>query len=313
MNASDELDDSPDVVVCVDFGGSAIRTCLEHNGTFIAHRTATIDSGKELERAGRLVADMLDETNLAPAAISVAVPGVVDFASQSLLRAHEKYQSLAGVNLKTWFQERWDLPFSLENDARSALIGEVTAGIAPGAKNAVLVILGTGIGTAAVVDGVVVRGNSGHGGILGGHISVDFLGDDCTCGNRGCAESLASTWALSKNSEATNSLDFRNIQDLLVAAMARKPQAVAVFKRFIEVWGATVVSLCHLFDPETVIVTGGPMRSADQILPALTETVESHLWSSLVPPRIVVPKNPEISVFRGLAQLGRLRIAKDAG
>jgi glucokinase len=297
-------------VVCVDFGGSAIRTCVESDGAFLAARVAEIAAGKELETVAELVTQMLDETGLVPAAISVAVPGVVDFSTQSLLRAHEKYRSLDGVNLKDWFHRKWNLPFALENDARSALLGEVTSGVAAGARNAVMVILGTGIGTAALVDGNIMRGHSGHGGILGGHISVDFKGKDCSCGNRGCAESLASTWALARNLEAKYLGDFRNIQALVSGSQQNDPQAIAILEQFIAVWGTTIVSLCHLFDPETVIVSGGPMKSAEHILPTLSKTVASRLWSSLVPPKILVPEDPEMSVFRGLAQLGLLSIRR---
>ena len=60
---------------------------------------------------------------------------------------------------------------------------------------------------------------------------------------------------------------------------------------------------CHAFDPDVVIVTGGVMRSADVILPALEYRVHGDLWSSSLRPPFVTPDDPATSVLRGLAAL----------
>lgn len=290
-------------VICVDFGGSAIRVALETNGDFSEPLVEDIVAGSELEIATNLVNQLISQDTGLPSALSVAVPGVVDFATHTMIRAHEKYASLDGINLKHWFQRRWDLPFAIENDARAALLGEISTGVAAESSNVVLVILGTGIGTAAIVNGVVVRGHSGHGGILGGHITMDFDGDACPCGNIGCAELLASTWALQNPGSEMFNLGIENIKHLVEGSEVADSHAVVVLDRFIRVWSSTIVSLCHLFDPQVVVITGNPMKSSKAILPKLTDRVGRQLWSSLPTPRIVVPPDPELSVFRGLAYL----------
>ena len=85
---------------------------------------------------------------------------------------------------------------TVENDARAALLGELAHGAAVGVRDAVLLVAGTGIGTAAVIDGQLIRGRSGHAGILGGHLTIDRGGDPCNCGNLGCAEVYGGSWSL---------------------------------------------------------------------------------------------------------------------
>lgn len=72
----------------------------------------------------------------------------------------------------------------MENDARAALLGEVSYGTAQGVADAVLFIFGTGIGTAAMMNGKIVTGRHYQAGILGGHLTTNVYGETCVCGRR---------------------------------------------------------------------------------------------------------------------------------
>lgn len=149
---------------------------------------------------------------------------------------------------------KWDVPFAVENDARAALLGEVFSGVAPCVQNAVGIIFGTGIGTAAIIDGLLLRSHSGHGGILGGHTTVDIHAGDCPCGNRGCAELLASTWILYESPEFRHSLYATGgIRALIDGVREGDAEAIELLDFFVTVWGSSIDGLCHLFDPEAVI------------------------------------------------------------
>ena len=124
------------------------------------------------------------------------MPGVVDIDRTRLVSAHGKYDYLLGVDLSAWSAERLGAAAVVENDARVALLGEVAVGAAAGCTEAVLLVAGTGIGTAALMDGRLVRGHSGHAGILGGHLAIDRGGIACNCGNLGCAEVFGGSWSL---------------------------------------------------------------------------------------------------------------------
>jgi glucokinase len=302
---------TPMSTLAIDFGGTEIKLGTLEGGTLVATAALT-PSGTDADLAhvrdtAALLGGDID-------AVGIALPGVIDHTVGAMIAAHGKYQWALGRELRTWATDVFAVPAVVENDARAALYGEVRFGAAAGARDAVLMTLGTGIGTAAMMDGRLVRGAHGHAGILGGHLTVELDGPECNCGNRGCAEAVASTWALARDIAADPRLAaglglgegvdadarpglkllFEHADDTIVAP---------VLERYLRAWGAGVVGLCHSYDPDVVIVSGGVLRSADKLMPALTDYVRSHLWSSSHRPEFVVPKAPEHSVLLGLSAL----------
>lgn len=298
--------------IAIDLGGTAVKLGVFDDGQLrVTDDFAAADGSVVLDEVADRVVRLLDA---APAdGVGIAVPGIADPAGSRLVAAHGKYAELHDVDLSAWSESRFGRPAVVENDARAALVGEVVDGVARDARDAALVVLGTGIGTAALLDGRVVRGSHGHGAVLGGHVTVDLDGPRCPCGNIGCAEALASTWALASAAESGDlaigpALARRladqgtlGIRDLVETR--DEPESAAILDRFIRTWAAVIVTQCHAFDPEVVVVTGGVMRSADVILPALRERVHADLWSSSFRPRFVTPDDPSTSVLRGLAAL----------
>lgn len=298
--------------LCIDFGGTEIKLGVL-DGSHVLAATALPNSGG----SGDLDAVRAASTAMGAAfdAVAIAVPGVVDRSTASLVAAHGKYAWAHGLDLDAWSRRAFGLPAAVENDARAALLGEVVHGCAAGAQDAVLVTLGTGIGTAALVGGELLRGPHDHAGILGGHVTVDLDGPACTCGNVGCAEAVASTWALQRDAAADPALgDALRREDgsapgLRELIERRTAAAVApVFDRYVRAWSAAVVAMCHAYDPEVVVVSGGALRAADVLLPRLTALVHEHLWSSSHRPTLLTPPEPEHSVLLGLsAASGRPR------
>jgi glucokinase len=285
--------------LCIDFGGTAVKVGVLVAGSPLATVQIPVDDRHPLGRAETAARELLGGAS--PDAVGVALPGVVDRCAGTLVRAHDKYASLAGVDVRAWAEEAFGAPAAIENDARAALVGETVHGAAAGARDAVLMTIGTGIGTAAMMDGVVLRGATDHAGILGGHVTVDVHAGSCNCGNIGCAESLASTWALRTRPGPGTHPDLR----ALVESAGHDPVARDVLDGFVRVWGAALVNLCHAYDPAVAIVSGGVLAARDAIVPGLTAHLERHLWSSAHRPRVVVPDRPDLSVLRGLAVIAK--------
>ena len=298
--------------VAIDLGGTAVKLGVYERGTLVRQdESAAADGELGLEAVAARVGHLLAGDR--PTSVGIAVPGVVDASGTRLLAAHDKYAQLHGVDLAAWSRSRLGAPAIVENDARAALAGELATGAGRGNRDAVLIVLGTGIGTAAVIDGRLVRGRHGHGGILGGHVTVELDGPRCNCGNIGCAEAVASTWALNRDAAAGrmpmgDELSRRfarhgrlGIRDLVETR--DEHESAVVLDRFVRAWAAVTVTACHAFDPDLVIVTGGVMRAADVILPALRERVHHDLWSSSFRPAFVTPDDPSTSVLRGLVAL----------
>ena len=104
--------------------------------------------------------------------VAVSFPSLVDTYSGKILAEYGKYRDAPFVYLRAWARRELELPLAIENDARMALIGEWRCGAAVGCNDFVMVTLGTGIGTAAVIEGKVLRGKHGQAGCLSGHLSV---------------------------------------------------------------------------------------------------------------------------------------------
>ena len=193
--------------LCIDFGGTEIKLAVIDGHRVLGSGSIAVQGGPSDLAAAAVEARRLLERTGPAEAVGIAVPGVVEPGTGRMLHANAKYDFLRDLDLKAWSLAEFGVSAAVENDARAALIGETSSGSAAGTRDAVLVTLGTGIGTAVLMEGMPLRGRTGHAGILGGHLTVDLDGPVCPCGNIGCGEALASTWALgASTSSATQQL-----------------------------------------------------------------------------------------------------------
>jgi len=191
-------------------------------------------------------------------------------------------------------QQRFNLPVAVENDARLYGLGEMVAGAAKGVANLVCLTLGTGVGCCVVHDGYIARGSHSTGGILGGHMTIEVNGPVCSCGNIGCVEALCSAPALVAATTARlaaypdHSLNAEQplTPERIFAAAAGGDSVVGeVVAMYVRHLAAAVVSYIHVHDPDVVVLGGGIMHAADQILPPVHAYVGAHTWTS--PQRLV--------------------------
>jgi glucokinase len=278
-------------VLACDMGGTRIKLGLVRDGTLISSAALPAHSDQPLRPRLDAVASsfrrLCDETQVAIAScagLGVSFPSLVDVASAQVLDEHGKYRDAPGFDLRGWARETLGLPLAIENDARMALIGEWRCGAGRGCDNLVMITLGTGLGTSAVIEGRVLRGQHGQAGCLGGHMTVRYDGRGCTCGNIGCAEAEASTSVLATLAResgdfASSALAHESRVDYAAVfrlADAGDPCARRLRDHSLQVWSALAVSLVHAYDPEMLIVGGGIMASGEVILPFVQDYVHRH-------------------------------------
>ena len=169
------------------------------------------------------------------ASVGIAVPGFLD--KSGIVYSPPNFPGWGTVNMKELLEKTIGRSVVLDRDSVAALYGEWKLGAAKGAKNVVLLTIGTGIGGAAVVDGKILRGHHGFSGEFG-HAIIGPAGRKCGLGHDGCAEA----WASGRAMEQGVSLD----------------QATAVFARLLR-------SLELIFDPELFVLSGGLLERQEYI------------------------------------------------
>ncbi len=275
-----------------DMGGTVIKVGVVDGGRLLARRSIQARSEEGLAARLPAIRDALErvahDARVAPAdccGVFLAMPGIIDVAAARVVSVHQKYTDAPRVDLRAWAADLWGLPLRVENDARAALIGEWQAGAGRGRDDLVLVTLGTGIGTAVLTGGRLLRGPHGTAGNLGGHLTVDVDGRACSCGGIGCAEAEASQSVLAElvaaqpgsgasALAAADPLDYRAVFDLAPG----DPTAAAIARRSLDVWAALAVDLVNAYDPDRLIVGGGVAR-AEPVVPYVRRHVARHAWT----------------------------------
>jgi len=313
-------------VIAVDFGGTNIKIGIIDKGLVQSVRMISAESSQGIRPKLAEVKDevfgMLQENKLSLAdmtAIGVAIPGIVNSKEKRVISINKKYSDAIEVDFEAWGKEAFGLPIMLDNDMNSAIIGELTYGCAIGETDAVMMSFGTGIGTAAVMDGKLLRGKHFQAGCLGGHISVDINGPMCTCGNKGCIEAHAGTWALpeiarQRDGFAQSKLAQKEVIDyksLLECIEAGDEFSKELFEYIISCGGAGVVNLIHAYDPEVVILSGGLMKNKNLVLPYIKKHVEKYAWMPWGKVELRVAERPDFSVLLGLSSLCNQMIEKN--
>jgi glucokinase len=275
-----------------DIGGTRIKLALVRDQIVLAQELiqARSDEGlaPQLPRIVEVFRQLAARVGIACrdcSALGIAFPSLVASGDKPrVLTAYGKYEDAPRLNLQLWSDEELGLQLFMENDARMSLLGEWRAGAGRGSNDLVMVTLGTGLGTAVIIQGRPLQGKHGQAGVLGGHLTVRQGGRLCTCGNRGCAEAEASTSVLpqiaSEHCEFSKSrlrevsvIDYATIFHL---ARERDTCSIALRAHCIQIWSALIVNLIHAYDPDRVIVGGGIMAGRDEFLPHLERSVFAH-------------------------------------
>ena len=275
----------------IDLGGTRIKIGLLKDQTLLDKRVVSARSiegiASHLPLIDEAIEDLVKKHEVREIkGIAMAFPGIVDPFAKKVLSTNKKYEDASSLDLVAYFKEKWNAPFFIDNDARMAAVAEWKYGDGKEYNDLVMVTLGTGVGTAVVMQGKLMRGKHFQAGCLGGHFVVNFKGNQCSCGNIGCVEAEASSWnietsarnhpGLSNSSLPSSGIDFHEI---FKAAAKGDITAIELRDHCLEIWVAGVISYIHAYDPEIVILGGGILNSADDIIPFMQKRVQQQAWT----------------------------------
>ncbi len=257
--------------------------------------------------AGQVVDQLRHDSGVAPSGpIGVGVPGLV--ADGAMRHAVNLEVGGDSLRLQSLLREHLGHEVLLENDSNVAALG---AAQLLGACDLAFLSIGTGLSAGLVLDGRLRRGRYGAAGEVG-HIPVDPAGEPCSCGQRGCLETVASGAALARMWPTSNGLPVA--QDVFGRAEAGDAKAAAVRDVFANGVAAAARLLMLSVDVEYVVLGGGvaalgePLRQV--VRAALTAQSEgSPFVASLdLPGRVRL-----IGSDQPVAAIGAARLGQTAG
>ncbi len=272
-------------VFAIDIGGTRTKYGLVDlfSHQILAQQsqsTETSGLAAFVQSAGAALQDLSRQAGLHPGQVragGAAVPGYVDGDQVSLV--WESLAFLEGNRLRSALQEQLGFPVRMDNDGRTAAMGEVYFGghIPPEKGRLLSLTLGTGIGVALVVEGQLLEKSSiNH---LAGHIPVRLGGWPCFCGFSGCLESLVSGPALVRNfahfslAEITGEPvhpDARQIFELASGGNLAARQAV---NQLIDDLVVGLNAYIFLYGPDVIVLGGGLANSLGVWLPDIRKGI----------------------------------------
>ncbi|MDO5081901.1 ROK family protein [Arachnia propionica] len=275
------------VTAGIDIGGTKTTAVLtDADGTVLASRTITSGRGGPalLDGAARLLGELELSSGLHARAVGVGVAGVIDPGSGKVLAASGTFPDWAGRYPGNALSERLGRPVRLVNDVNAFLGGEVRWGVLRGARDALAIMLGTGVGGAFLLDGQLRGGPRGSAGEIGHTPGYSQL--VCTCGGIGHLETLASGRSLGLRYAELTGVDGLGGRE--VAELARSGDAAAgdVFTRAAEALAQAVVVATTLLDLTDVVVGGGVSAAWDLLEPPLIASLTAAPPVTVPIPRV---------------------------
>ncbi|HEL2360041.1 TPA: ROK family glucokinase [Streptococcus suis] len=211
--------------------------------------------------------------------IGMGSPGVVDSEAGTVIGAYNlNWKTLQLV--KEQFESALGLPFFIDNDANVAALGEQWVGAGNNNPNVVFMTLGTGVGGGVIAAGNLIHGVKGAGGELG-HITVDFEAPfACTCGKKGCLETVASATGIvnlsrryadqyagdAKLKQMIDDGQDVTAKDVFDLAKEGDDLALIVYRHFSEYLGVACANIAAVLNPAYIVLGGGVSAAGEFLL-----------------------------------------------
>jgi len=282
-------------VLAVDIGGTKMMTAIfSADGRMLVQDVCPTLAHEGVsgvvERLFMMMDRLLDQriTEIAQlAGVGIACAGGVDTA-RGLITFSPNLPGWHDVALAEMVKERYEVETFLVNDASAAALGEQHYGAGKGIKNLVLLTLGTGVGGGIVINGELYLGACGSAAEIG-HMVIDVNGPECSCGNRGCLESIVSGTAVARSAvtrirqgEESTLVEMvegetGKITAEMVGEAARHGDALAVdvLSRAAYYLGVGLENIVNIFNPEMIILGGGMAEEEELFIEPAKQVVMS--------------------------------------
>ncbi len=222
--------------------------------------------------------------------IGIGTPGIAN--NETGVIEYANNLGFKDVPMAEYIKRKIDKPVYLANDANAAAYGEFVAGAAKGAKNAVCITLGTGVGGGIIIDGKIYAGSNCAGAEIG-HMVIEVDGPDCTCGMKGCFEVFSSATGLIRMSKEAMEQDKDSAmwkiseehngkvsaRTSFDAMRAGDKTAKAVVDKYIKYLAMGITNTINIFQPDILCIGGGVCNEGDTLLLPVKALVAQNVYT----------------------------------
>ncbi|MGC4235141.1 MAG: ROK family protein [Niabella sp.] len=250
----------------VDVGGTALKFgIVDNEGQLIQSFTAPVQGDEQaiiaqikdcVQQAVALVDHSLIE------GVGIGFPGIVE--NNIIIGGADNLPGFEQLSLGNLLEAQTGYNVVIDNDANMMALGELVYGAAQGCTDIVFLTVGTGIGGALVLNNRLYGGYKNRGTELG-HIIVQYNGNLCTCGSKGCLEAYASVTSLIEHYKTLRKElpGTVNGKQIVAAYLQQEPEAVAAMNRHFDYMAAGIAGYVNIFSPQKVVVGGGISEAGD--------------------------------------------------
>ena len=207
--------------------------------------------------------------------VGIGVPGIIERGPEVLV--HGQTYGWDAVPLQRLLRAHTDLPLRFDNGAKTMGQAELWFGAGRGARNAVVVLIGSGVGASLISGGATYQGATSSAAEFG-HVTVSVGGRKCRCGSLGCLEAYAGAEAiLERYGRPMTANDQEGALAELIGAADTSPLAAAILDETAQYLGAGIGTLINLFNPERVVLGGwAGLLLGGPLLPQIRESARQH-------------------------------------
>ncbi|MFN8674307.1 MAG: ROK family protein [Candidatus Sericytochromatia bacterium] len=257
----------------IDIGGTKLSFGIINDKGEVVYETretsARLDAKDIIEKLLETTEKVLEKAksdNITIKGIGIGSPGRIDGKAGLVVDCSPNMKNWKGVNLKKLFEDKFNLPVLVDNDANCAAFGEYFLFEKEGKEDKTILVLtlGTGLGSGVITNNRVFKGK-GLGCEIG-HMILDYNGRKCNCGQTGCIEAYVSGTAL--ETQAKERLykypdsKLNNETEITGYTIFKNAKEGDIFCNILidemgEFLAYGIISLVNIFDPDMVLLSGG--------------------------------------------------------
>ena len=291
----------------IDLGGTKIEgIALVDRGTVLLRQRVPTpkDNYQDVLQAIATLVTSIEKEIDATCTVGVGTPGAISPATGLIKNSNST--CLNGKPLAKDLSRLLERPLRFGNDANCLALSEATDGNAAGVNVVFGVILGTGAGGGAIVDGRPIMGINAIGGEWGHNPlpwpqTDELPGPNCYCGKQGCIETFLSGPGLTRDYESLTGTQLK-AEAIVVPAEEGDVTAETVLTRYEDRLARGLATVINVLDPD-VIVLGGGMSNTERLYDHVPRCWGRYVFSDRVDTKLVKPMHGDSSGVRGAAWL----------